>query len=71
MAIIFCFAVYCGWRQLKISIEIINCSADFLAATKRLTLVPFLYFVFMLLFFLFWLASVISVESMGKIQAEC
>lgn len=69
-AIIFCFAVYCGWNQLKMSIEIINCSADFLASTKRLIVVPFAYFFFMFLFFLFWLASVISVESMGDIQAD-
>jgi hypothetical protein len=54
---------------LKISIEIINCSADFLAATKRLIAVPFLYFIFMFMFFLFWLASMISVESMGRIIA--
>jgi choline transporter-like protein 2/4/5 len=70
LALIFCFAVYCGWRQLKISIEIINCSADFLAATKRLIAVPFLYFICMFLFFMFWLASMISVESMGKIEAD-
>lgn len=69
MAIIFCFAIYCGWKQLKISIEIINCSADFLAVTKRLIAVPFIYFVFMFLFFLFWLAAMISVESMGNIVA--
>jgi choline transporter-like protein 2/4/5 len=61
--------VYCGFNQLKIAIEIINCSADFLAQTKRLIAIPFMYFICMFLFFLFWLASMISVESMGNIQA--
>ena len=69
-AMIFAVAVYCGWNQLKMSIEIINCSADFLASTKRLIGVPFIYFIFIFLFFMFWMASMISVESMGNIRAS-
>lgn len=47
-----------------------NCSADFLANTKRLLGVPVAYYTMLFLFFLFWLACIISVESMGKITPD-
>lgn len=49
------------------AIEIVNTSADFLAATKRLLGVPILYYVILFMFFLFWIGCVICVESMGDI----
>lgn len=67
LALIFGLAVVCGYKSLTLAIEIVNCSADFLAKTKRLLAVPVLYYLFLFLFFLFWLACIISVESMGKI----
>lgn len=66
-AIIFCLLIYFAWNQLKLSIEIVNCSADFLAATKRLLFVPVAYYMVLFLFFLFWIACMISVMSMGNI----
>ena len=59
--------IYCGWSQLKLSIEIVNCSADFLANTKRLLGVPVAYYSILFLFFMFWVACMISVESMGEV----
>lgn len=55
---------------MKLSIEIVNSSADFLAHTKRLLFVPVAYYSVLFLFFLFWLACMISVESMGKITPD-
>ena len=69
-AIVFCLLIYCGWSQLKLSIEIVNCSADFLANTKRLLGVPVAYYSILFLFFLFWVACMISVESMGKVVPD-
>ena len=69
-AIIFCLLIYFAWNQLKLSIEIVNCSADFLAATKRLLAVPVAYYLVLFLFFLFWIACMISVESMGNITPD-
>jgi len=69
-SLLFCLALWCGWNQLKLAIEIVNCSADFLAATKRLLSVPILYYLVLFCFFLFWLACVISVMCMGKIDAH-
>ena len=70
ISIVFCILVYCGWDQLKLSIEIINSSADFLAHTKRLLVVPVAYYTVLFFFFIFWLACMISVESMGKITPK-
>lgn len=50
--------------------EVINCSADFLTETKKLIGVPILYYVMLFVFFLFWVGSMISVESMGNIQPK-
>lgn len=70
LSLLFCLAIYCGWNSLKLAIEIVNCSADFLAQTKRLLAVPILYYVFLFLFFLYWLACIISVMSMGRIVPQ-
>lgn len=69
LSVCFCMCLYCFWSSLKIAIEIINCSADFLAATKRVLFTPIIYYVIMFGFIMFWLGCVISVESMGKIKA--
>lgn len=69
-ALIFLCFVCIGMDKLKMAIEIINTSADFLASTKRLLIVPFIYYGFMFAFFLFWLGSIISVESLGKISPD-
>lgn len=50
--------------------EVINCSADFLTETKKLIVIPILYYVMLFVFFLFWVGSMISVESMGNIQPK-
>lgn len=62
-----CVCIYCGWNSLKSAIDVIDASADFLASTKRIIAVPFVYFVIMLLFFFFWLGCIICVYSMGTI----
>lgn len=67
LSLLFSIALYCGWSQLKLAIEIVNCSADFLAQTKRVLFVPIVYYVFFFIFFLFWISCIISVESMGRI----
>ena len=70
VALLFALAVYCGWNRLKIAIEIIDVSADFLAGTKRLMAVPFMYYIILIVFFLFWLASVFSVYSLATITPD-
>ena len=70
VAILFAMCIWCKWDDLKLAIEIVNASADFLAQTKRLLATPLVYFVFLFIFFLFWLSCIICVMSMGKITPE-
>lgn len=69
-AIIFAIGLWCGWKSLSIAIEMINSSADFLAQTKRIFIVPFTYNVILIGFLFFWLACIISVNCLGKITAD-
>jgi len=52
------------FNSLKIAIDVIDASADFLAKTKRVILVPVLYFFVNLVAVLVWLAAFISVTTM-------
>lgn len=70
VAVIFSVCIWCGWTSLKLAIEMVNASADFLAQTKRVFIVPFLYYIFLSLFFIFWIACVVSVNCMGKITPD-
>jgi hypothetical protein len=45
-AVGFFFCVCCGYKSLKMAIDVIDASADFLARTKRILLVPGLFFFF-------------------------
>jgi hypothetical protein len=70
MFLLFSICIWCKWNDLKLAIEIVNASADFLAQTKRLLATPLVYFVFLFAFFLFWLSCIICVESMGQIVPD-
>lgn len=70
LGLLFAIALWCGYDQLKIAIEMINASADFLAQTKRIFIVPFLYNLILILFIFFWLACIISVNCTGDINPD-
>jgi membrane protein YqaA with SNARE-associated domain len=44
LAVGFFFCVCCGYKSLKMAIDVIDASADFLAKTKRILLVPGIFF---------------------------
>lgn len=48
----------------------INSSADFLAQTKRIFIVPFTYNIILVLFVFFWLACIVSVNCTGNIKPD-
>jgi hypothetical protein len=43
-SMVFGCMIYCGYDQLKSAIDVLDASADFLAGTKRIFLVPLFYF---------------------------
>ena len=44
LAVAFACCVVCGFKSLKMAIDVIDASADYLASAKRVILVPVLYF---------------------------
>ena len=67
IATLFLCCLICGWRSLKLAIDVIDASADFLYKTKRIILVPILYFLITLLVIFLWLGSFMCVLSMNKV----
>ena len=55
----------CNFKSLKVSIAIIETAADFFSDTKRIALVPLLYFVIWCGIFVFWLWGLAGVASIS------
>jgi len=53
----------CNFKSLKISIAIIETAADFFADTKRIAIMPFIYFTIWVCIFIFWLWGLTGVCS--------
>uniref|UniRef100_A0A7S3N2V9 Choline transporter-like protein n=1 Tax=Strombidium inclinatum TaxID=197538 RepID=A0A7S3N2V9_9SPIT len=68
-ALIFFCLICCGFRSLKLAIDVIDASADFLAGTKRIILVPIFYFFLTLIVVLIWSGGMAAVVSMNEIEA--
>jgi choline transporter-like protein 2/4/5 len=70
LAFCFAIAVYCGFNSLRIAINVIDASADFLAKTKRIIAVPIGYFFVTVIFIAVWLGCMICINSIGTITAD-
>jgi hypothetical protein len=62
-AAFFYLVMFCNFKSLRISIAIIETAADFFADTKRIVLMPLLYFGIWVLVFVFWLWGLCGVAS--------
>jgi len=72
-AILACLFLCClilGYKSLKLAIDVIDASADFLYKTKRIILVPIFYFLVTMLVIFLWLGSFMCVISMNKMEAS-
>lgn len=67
MALLFACCIVVGYKSLKLAIDVIDASADFLYKTKRIILVPILYFFVTVIVIFVWIGMFISVLSMNKI----
>lgn len=70
LAVGFLFCVICGFRSLKLAIDVIDASADFLACTKRVIFVPIIHFLISILLFSLWVGAFGCVVSMNNISAD-
>lgn len=59
--------ICCQWESLKQAIDVIDASADFLAGTKRVILVPGIFFLFSLIAISAWVPSMACVVSLNEI----
>jgi choline transporter-like protein 2/4/5 len=69
-AIIFLIMLVCGFNQLKVAIDVVDASADFLRKTKRVISVPVVYFFFTVVVVMVWLFAMVCIWSIGTITAK-
>lgn len=63
-ALLYLCAIVCGRRSLKIAIDVVDASADFLAKTKRLMFVSVFYFVVQMIIISLFLGAMMSVGTL-------
>jgi choline transporter-like protein 2/4/5 len=68
LAFVFLCCIVCARKSLGLAVDVIDASADFVAGTKRVILVPNLHFVFQVIVFLIWLGSMVCVISLNDIE---
>ena len=67
LSVAFLCCVICGYKSLKLAIDVIDASADFLACTKRVIFVPIFHFILSILLFSLWVGAFGCVVSMNDI----
>ena len=67
LAVCFLLCMLCEYDALKIAIDVIDASADFLVETKRIIFVPVVHFFLEIAFILIWVWAFTYVLSLNKI----
>ena len=70
MALLWYVFMACNFQSLKVSIAIIETAADWFADTKRIMIVPFVYFILGLGILAGWTGCMVCVSSIGTITVE-
>lgn len=65
----FC-CVCCGYKSLKMAIDVIDASADFLACTMRVIFVPGVFFFAQIIVVIIWVGAMMCVVSMNEITVD-
>lgn len=60
----------CFWNKVQVAIAVIDATADFLVATKRLVLVSIFYFFVAILYLVFWSVAAVGVVSLNEIKSN-
>lgn len=65
-----CFTMFiaCFFKQLKLAIDVVDASADFIMVTKRILLVPLVYFFLSLTVVIIWFSGYLGVMSMNEME---
>jgi len=70
VTIIYTILIYTGLKQLQMAINVFDASADYLAKTKRVLLVPIFYFLVTLGIVFLYVGGVIGLSTSGIITAN-
>jgi hypothetical protein len=67
-----CFTIClgCFHKSIKLAIDIVDASADFIMVTKRILIIPFLYFLLSIFVVFTWFPGYILVTSLNHIEAS-
>ena len=68
LAAIFLLCLCCSFKSLKLAIAVIEVSSDFLNQTKRLILIPILYFFLTVACIVLWLGGLFCVLSLNDFK---
>lgn len=66
----FLCCVCCGYTSLKIAIDVIDASADFMAKSKRVIAVPFFFFLCQFITVLVWVPCMAYVVSLNHVEVN-
>ena len=67
VAVLFYICLACKFKALRISIAIIETAADFFADSKRIIIVPIIYFCVAVSVFIIWFFGVMCLAASGTI----
>jgi len=67
---VYFLVILCNWRSLKVAVATIETAADYVADTKRIILVPLIFFIIGIVTFMSWLMALICVASIGDITSS-
>ena len=67
--VFFCFVV-CGHKSLRLAIQVVEVSSNFISKTKRILLVPIIFFCLTVAACVYWFEGLFLVLSMNKITVS-
>jgi hypothetical protein len=70
MAVCFLCCIVCFRKSLKLAIDVIDASADFVKKTKRIIFVNIFFFLLTIIAILVWMGALACVLSLNKIEAS-
>lgn len=70
LTILYALALCCMRESLRIAINIIDASSDFLAQNVRIVLIPVVYFFIQIIFVIVFFLGLTCIQSIGKIEPD-
>jgi len=67
-AVCFTICVCVAWKSVKLAINVVDASADFIMSTKRILFVPLVYFFLMLFVTIIWFCGYMCIMSLNPMH---